>query len=349
MGAKFGRVHRVCLETNTPAEAIQYLRSQFPGIDAYLIGAKDRGVGFSIFAGKQNLCEDQLTHPVGNDDIRIAPIILGSKNSGIFQVIIGAILVVVGAYFANPAIINLGVGIALGGVAQLLTPMPKGLAAKDTPGNTPSYTFNGPLNTEAQGHPVPLLYGGPMKVGSAVISAGIDTLDTSYYPGGQAPGNGSMGGGGGCVLTICYVHVVRADGSVEAIRACDVRVGDILLGADPVTLEPMQHEVTYSEAKWQPCVELETLDGILLPCSHSAPIPTESGELVLAPDIKGHQVAEMDALGMRWAGIHLVREIGLHMVQHISIDNGCFWAGIERDKSMLHHNKLAVINAQEGR
>jgi predicted phage tail protein len=62
---------------------------------------------------------------------------------------LGAVLVVVGAYFGNPAIIQLGVGLVIGGVAQLLTPMPKGLASKDSPDNTPSYTFNGPLNTEA--------------------------------------------------------------------------------------------------------------------------------------------------------------------------------------------------------
>lgn len=45
-----------------------------------------------------------------------------------------------------------------------------------------------------------------MKVGSAVISAGIDTLDTSYYPGSTRPGSGSMGGGGG-QSGIANIHV----------------------------------------------------------------------------------------------------------------------------------------------
>lgn len=42
--------------------------------------------------------------------------------------------------------------------------------------NQPSYVFNGAVNTESQGHPVPLCYG-RMRVGSAVISAGIEADD----------------------------------------------------------------------------------------------------------------------------------------------------------------------------
>lgn len=41
MGAMFGRVHRAHLDTNTPAEAVRYLCSQFPAAKAYLMGAKD--------------------------------------------------------------------------------------------------------------------------------------------------------------------------------------------------------------------------------------------------------------------------------------------------------------------
>lgn len=43
----------------------------------------------------------------------------------------------------------MGGAMVLGGVVQLLTPMLKGLGAKDRPNNTPSYAFNGPLNTQA--------------------------------------------------------------------------------------------------------------------------------------------------------------------------------------------------------
>lgn len=43
---------------------------------------------------------------------------------------------------------------------------------------------------------MPLLYG-RLKVGSAVISAGIDVDDTVYTPASPGAGSGTMGGGGG--------------------------------------------------------------------------------------------------------------------------------------------------------
>ena len=74
------------------------------------------------------------------------------------------------------AVASLGTALMLGGVMQLLSPQQKGLSAKDSPDNGASYNFNGPVNTTAQGNPVPLLYG-ELIVGSAVISAGIYSED----------------------------------------------------------------------------------------------------------------------------------------------------------------------------
>lgn len=63
------------------------------------------------------------------------------------------------------------------GVVQMLTPTPRGLGVKDSAENAPSYSLNGTVNTQAQGTPAPLAYGGHdtkgMFVGSAVISGGI--------------------------------------------------------------------------------------------------------------------------------------------------------------------------------
>lgn len=210
LGTRFGRVHRFALDSNSPAEAVRALCSQFPGFEAFLMRAKDRGMGFAVFAGKRNLREEQLKHPVGDEDIRIAPMILGSKNSGIFSIILGAVMIVVGALAEvylqefgggvwGKYLIEAGIAMAAGGVVQLLAPHPKGIGSKDSAANTPSYAFNGPVNTEAQGHPVPLLYGGPLPVGSAVISAGIDVKDNSaaYGPPATVGGaGGGMGGGG---------------------------------------------------------------------------------------------------------------------------------------------------------
>ena len=74
---------------------------------------------------------------------------------------------------------GIGTSLALGGVAQLLTPTPTLSLGTDSP-NDPrkSYSFSGIQNTSRQGTPVPIVYG-EMLVGSVVISAGIDVDQVS--------------------------------------------------------------------------------------------------------------------------------------------------------------------------
>lgn len=194
MGRRFGRVHHAHLDTNTPAEAVRYLCSQFPKARAYLMGAKDRGKAFAVFRGKENLTREQLAEPAGADDIRIAPVIIGAKSGGLFNMILGAVLIVAGVYFQNPYLVSTGVAMVAGGVVQLLTPMPKAPKGRDSPDNSASYVFNGAVNTQAQGNPVPLLYG-RMIVGSAVISAGINAETYTAQTPGVGPGYTPPGGG----------------------------------------------------------------------------------------------------------------------------------------------------------
>jgi predicted phage tail protein len=121
--------------------------------------AKDKGVGFAVWRGKENITEAQLLEPVGNDVIRIAPIIMGSKNGGVFNIILGAVIIAASAvidYFTygrfgaatNYATYQMGAAMILGGVAMLLTPVPKGTKNKSVD-NEPSYAFNGAVNTQA--------------------------------------------------------------------------------------------------------------------------------------------------------------------------------------------------------
>jgi len=182
LGAAFGRRHRLAVAST--AEAIRALCVLLPGFERELANSQDRGVSYACFLGRRNLDSDQLHAPAGDEDIRIAPVLAGSKNGGLFQTILGAVIIAIA--YINPfnfltapmvtAAYGLGTSLALGGVVQMLSPQQRGLSAKDSPENGASYNFNGPVNTRAQGNPVPLLYG-EMFVGSAVISAGIAAED----------------------------------------------------------------------------------------------------------------------------------------------------------------------------
>ncbi|KWD49663.1 phage tail protein [Burkholderia ubonensis] len=177
-GTRFGRVHR--LAVSSTAEAVRALSVLLPGFGKFLLEARDNGLTFAVFNGRRNLSKDELDAPVGDDAIRIAPVIIGSKSGGLFQTILGAALMVVGAvasFYGQPwgaQLMGLGASMALGGIVQMLSPQQAGLAG--VADNGTSYYFNGPVNSAAQGEPVPLVYG-EMLVGSKVASSGIYAED----------------------------------------------------------------------------------------------------------------------------------------------------------------------------
>ncbi len=177
LGSTFGRVHR--LVVSSPQEAIKALSITIPGFERFLQTAKERGLTFSIFVGKNNIGKDELEFS-GSDDIRIAPVIIGSKKAGMFQTILGAVLVVAGAFLSwtpvGTPMMMMGASMMIGGVIQMLSPMQGGAARRESPDNKPSYAFGGPVNTIAQGNPVPILYG-KRRIGGAIISAGIFAED----------------------------------------------------------------------------------------------------------------------------------------------------------------------------
>lgn len=177
LGSTFGRVHK--LYVSTPQEAIKALSIIIPGFERFLQNAKSRGLTFTVFVGKNNIGKDELEFS-GSEDIRIAPVIIGSKKAGMFQTILGAVLVVAGALLSwtpvGVPMMMAGASMMIGGVMQMLSPMPGGAARRESPDNKPSYAFGGPVNTIAQGNPVPILYG-KRRIGGAIISAGIFAED----------------------------------------------------------------------------------------------------------------------------------------------------------------------------
>ena len=163
----------------TAAEAVRMLVANFPGLEQHMADQHYR-----VTVGTYDLELNEIHDPAGQQDIKIMPVIAGAGAVG--RIIIGALLVV-----AAIAIPGLGLGLAgsvvtavglfggsliLGGVAQLLTPVPKVPQGPDTD-NDPrkTYNFSGIQQTSRQGVPVPCVYGLTL-VGSVVISAGTDTV-----------------------------------------------------------------------------------------------------------------------------------------------------------------------------
>jgi len=184
LGERFGRVHHYAVRN--PAEALRALCATLPGFRAWLI--RHSTPGYRVLVGHQPRDLDTLAHPA-DATIRIVPVIAGAGGS-VGKVLLGAALIGVGVmtggagmtlssawsagavatagYFAT----NIGISLVLGGVSEMLAPQPNSQNVPERPANQPSYLFDGPVNTAAQGQAVQLCYG-EMMVGSQVISAGI--------------------------------------------------------------------------------------------------------------------------------------------------------------------------------
>ena len=188
LGKTFGKVYR--FDITSPADAIRALRANFPEFEQHLITASERGMGYKIIAGKEALSsEKDVLLPTGQQTIKIIPVIKGAAKSPYVQILEGAALIALVVFapelglpliaqgtIGGSIVAGIGISLALGGVSQLLAPSPKG--GPTAPTNAPSYIFNGAVNVNAQGQPVPVGYG-RLIVGSSVISAGINTEDTA--------------------------------------------------------------------------------------------------------------------------------------------------------------------------
>lgn len=176
LAMKFWRKKDYLLESGTTNEVFSALRNTVDGFTDEIIRLSRLGIRFAIFRNRKNAGKDEFGIS-GVTEIRIVPVISGRKSGGILQVVMGAALVVAGAFlWATPMgvpLVAMGISMALGGVMQMLSPVPKTASQQDQAGteNKPSYLFNGAFNSTQQGLPVPVVYG-QMLVGSSVIAVG---------------------------------------------------------------------------------------------------------------------------------------------------------------------------------
>jgi len=122
-------------------------------------------------------------HLKDDSTVHFTPVLKGSKKAGLFQTIVGAVMVVVGVFTSwagGAALIAGGIGLIAGGVAQMLTKMPSMSTGKDAE-RKQSTSFSNLSNMAAQGRPMPLAYG-RIRVGSLIISQGVETMDIERQP-----------------------------------------------------------------------------------------------------------------------------------------------------------------------
>ena len=186
--------HRVLeADVATAAEAVRFLLANWPEAEAHM---NDQHYRVSI--GTYDIDLEELHHPAGAAPISFVPVVAGAGGSA-GRILIGIALIaaafIPGFGFAAAAaatattaataagftaigavLFQLGAGLLLTGVAQLLTPTPK--ISNDEGDPRKSFSFSGIQNVSRAGVPVPVVYGETLT-GSVVISAGIDIVQVS--------------------------------------------------------------------------------------------------------------------------------------------------------------------------
>lgn len=167
------------LDVDTPAEAIKALSVQIQGFEHFVANAHLQGIQFTVYLDERNINADDLSLSTSSSIIRISPIIDGAKNVGVFQVIMGVVMIAAAFYTGGTSIsawgamqaglAGAGAALLIGGVSTMM--MPSALTNQDqnNDGNKANAGFGGAVTTVQQGLPVPILYG-RRSIGGFVIS-----------------------------------------------------------------------------------------------------------------------------------------------------------------------------------
>ena len=183
--AEFVGVKEIETEVHTVADAVKCLVGNYPQVENYMMDKY-----YKVIVNEKPRTLEELHFPTGQYDIKIVPVISG-QGRGLGSVLFGAALIFGGFMFTpltfgnfgattlfsgaagfGKAAVYLGGALMLGGISQMLTPVPDA-PSEETPN---SFQFNSPINTSIAGLPVPILFGERI-VGSVVISAGINVTN----------------------------------------------------------------------------------------------------------------------------------------------------------------------------
>ena len=173
---------------NCTADAIRFLITNFEGLEAHMANRH-----YQVLVGEEDIDETELHNPIGQSDISIVPVIMGA-GGGLGKTLLGVALIGFSiasgggfgalfkeglelGFFGNLAM-NVGVGLTLMGVSEMLFPLPQPKDFSNEEDPRISFSFSGVQNTSRAGTSHPIVYG-EIVTGSVVISAGIDTNQVS--------------------------------------------------------------------------------------------------------------------------------------------------------------------------
>ncbi|NDV19993.1 hypothetical protein GO013_11225 [Pseudodesulfovibrio sp. JC047] len=195
LGETFGTEFR--LDIATPTEAVRAFAANFGKRFLSMIRDGEWHIiaGESLDEGEDYGYQDMLALGLGASDLHIAPAVRGSSGRGLAQIVIGVVIVIASIYTGGAAggmsasafsvggasvsygsLAAMGAMMAVSGIAQALTPVPKlgsGYGDREDVDERPSFLFTGPKNTTEQGGPVPVVYG-RHRVGWTLVSSGVE-------------------------------------------------------------------------------------------------------------------------------------------------------------------------------
>ena len=179
------------IQVDSLAKAVSFLINNFPQVEKYM-----NPQYYQVKVGNYAVNEEEIHHPIGQEDIHIVPVIAGAGGSTgkillCAALIGGAFLftpLTAGSFFSpivaqgsfaaalpmTKAAVALGGALILSGVSDMLFPLPKPKEFKSEQDPQLSFSFSGTQNTSRAGTPVPIVYG-EIVTGSVVISGAIDT------------------------------------------------------------------------------------------------------------------------------------------------------------------------------
>ena len=181
------------IQVDSLTKAVSFLVNNFPQVEKYM-----NPKYYQVKVGNYAIDEEEIHHPIGQEDIHIVPVIAGAGR-GLGKILLGAALIA-GAFFVPASLggglklsagiktgfgfakagtlaksmVYLGASLVLSGVSEMLFPLPKPKEFNSEEDPRISFNFGGTQNTGRAGTPVPVVYG-EIITGSVVISGAIDT------------------------------------------------------------------------------------------------------------------------------------------------------------------------------